>query len=134
MLNIITIMGRLTAAPELRYTQNETAVTSFTVAVERDFGDKATDFIPCVAWRQTGEFVSKFFRKGSMIAVTGRLQSRSFENKDGESRRVWEIVVDHAYFTGERRTEDGPGNFVEVSEPRFVELDGYGDGDGELTF
>ena len=93
MLNHITIMGRLTRDPELRRTGSGVAVASFTVAVDRDFGgrdggEKETDFIDCVAWRQTGEFVSKYFTKGSMIVVSGRLQIRSWTDKDGNKRRT----------------------------------------------
>ena len=109
MLNHITIMGRLTRDPELRRTGTGTAVTSFSVAVDRDFGDKesgenGTDFIDCVAWRTTGEFVSKYFTKGSMIVVSGRLQMRSWTDKDGNNRRSAEVVADNVYF-GESRRE-----------------------------
>ena len=103
MLNHIVIMGRLTRDPELRRTGSGTAVTSFTVTVDRDFaskdsGEKETDFIDCVAWRQTGEFVSKYFRKGSMAVVSGRLQIRSWNDKDGNKRRSAEVLVDNCYF------------------------------------
>ena len=111
MLNHITIMGRLTRDPELRHTQSNTPVASFTVAVDRDFsgrdgGEKQTDFIDCVAWRQTGEFVSKYFRKGSMIVVSGRLQSRKWQDRDGNNRTNWEVVADNVYF-GESRRDGG---------------------------
>ena len=107
MLNHITIMGRLTRDPELRTTQSGVSVTSFTVAVDRDFGgrdggERQTDFIDCVAWRQTGEFVSKYFHKGSMIVVSGRLQSRKWQDRDGNNRTSWEINADNVYF-GESR-------------------------------
>ena len=103
MLNHITIMGRLTRDPELRRTGTGIAVASFTVAVDRDFsgrdgGEKETDFIDCVAWRQTGEFVSKYFTKGSMIVVSGRLQIRGWTDKDGNKRRTAEVVADNVYF------------------------------------
>ena len=103
MLNHITIMGRLTRDPELRRTGSGIAVASFTVAVDRDFGgrdggEKETDFIDCVAWRQTGEFVSKYFTKGRMIVVSGRLQIRSWTDKDGNKRRTAEVVADNCYF------------------------------------
>ena len=103
MLNHITIMGRLTRDPELRRTGSGTAVANFTVAVDRDFsgsggGEKETDFIDCVAWRQTGEFVSKYFTKGRMIVVSGRLQIRGWTDKDGNKRRTAEIVADNCYF------------------------------------
>ena len=103
MLNHITIMGRLTRDPELRRTGTGIAVASFTVAVDRDFADKQTgqketDFIDCIAWRQTGEFVSKYFTKGRMIVVSGRLQIRNWNDKDGNKRRSAEIVADSCYF------------------------------------
>ena len=105
MLNRVTIMGRLTRDPELRRTQTGTAVASFTLAVDRDFKDKSTgervtDFIDCVAWRQTGEFVSRHFAKGQMATVDGRLQIREFTDKDGNKRRAAEVVADQVYFGG----------------------------------
>ena len=111
MLNHITIMGRLTRDPELRRTGSGIAVASFTVAVDRDFGgrdggEKETDFIDCVAWRQTGEFVSKYFTKGRMIVVSGRLQIRSWTDKDGNKRRTAEVVADNCYFGDSKRDGD----------------------------
>ena len=111
MLNHITIMGRLTRDPELRRTGSGVAVASFTVAVDRDFGgrdggEKETDFIDCVAWRQTGEFVSKYFTKGSMIVVSGRLQIRNWNDKDGNKRRSAEVVADNVYFGESKRSSD----------------------------
>ena len=108
MLNHIVIMGRLTRDPELRRTGSGVAVASFTVAVDRDFGknengEKETDFIDCVAWRQTGEFVSKYFTKGSMAVVSGRLQIRSWKDKDGNNRRTAEVVADNVYFGDSKR-------------------------------
>ena len=113
MLNHITIMGRLTRDPELRRTGTGVAVASFTVAVDRDFGknengEKETDFIDCVAWRQTGEFVSKYFTKGRMIVVSGRLQIRSWTDKDGNKRRTAEVVADNVYFGDSKRDGDAP--------------------------
>lgn len=112
MLNHITIMGRLTRDPELRRTGGGVAVTSFTVAVDRDFidkqsGVKETDFIDCVAWRQTGEFVSKYFKKGSMIAVGGRLQIRNWTDNNGAKRRSAEVVADNCYFAESKKNSDG---------------------------
>ncbi len=112
MLNHIVIMGRLTRDPELRRTGTGIAVASFTVAVDRDFGgrdggEKETDFIDCVAWRQTGEFVSKYFTKGSMIVVSGRLQIRSWNDKDGNKRRTAEVVADNVYFGESKRGNEG---------------------------
>lgn len=114
MLNHIVIMGRLTRDPELRYTQSQTAVTSFSVAVDRDFqsresGERQTDFINCVAWRTTGEFVNKYFRKGSMIVVSGRLQIRQYQDRDGNNRTAAEVVADNVYF-GESRRDGERGN------------------------
>jgi len=112
MLNHITIMGRLTRDPELRRTGSGIAVASFTVAVDRDFGgrdggERETDFIDCVAWRQTGEFVSKYFTKGRMIVVSGRLQIRSWTDKDGNKRRTAEVVADNCYFGDSKRDSEG---------------------------
>ena len=114
MLNHITIMGRLTRDPELRRTGSGVAVASFTVAVDRDFGgrdggEKETDFIDCVAWRQTGEFVSKYFTKGRMIVVSGRLQIRSWTDKDGNKRRTAEVVADNCYFGDSKRDGEAGG-------------------------
>ena len=116
MLNHITIMGRLVRDPELRRTGSGIAVASFTVAVDRDFGgrdggEKETDFIDCVAWRQTGEFVSKYFTKGRMIVVSGRLQIRSWNDKDGNKRRTAEVVADNCYFGDSRRDGESTGSF-----------------------
>ena len=133
MLNHIVIMGRLTRDPELRYTQSQTPVASFTVAVDRDFGgrdggEKQTDFIDCSAWRQTGEFVSKYFRKGSMIVVSGRLQSRKWQDRDGNSRVNWECQVDDCWFCGDRTERPG----VDVPPPTMEELPD--DAGGDLPF
>ena len=116
MLNHITIMGRLTRDPELRRTGSGVAVASFTVAVDRDFGgrdggEKETDFIDCVAWRQTGEVVSKYFTKGRMIVVSGRLQIRSWTDKDGNKRRTAEVVADNCYFGDSKRDGDSGSAF-----------------------
>ena len=114
MLNHIVIMGRLTRDPELRRTGSGVAVTSFTVAVDRDFGktengERETDFIDCVAWRQTGEFVSKYFAKGRMAVVSGRLQIRNWTDKDGNKRRTAEVVADNVYFGDSKREGEGGG-------------------------
>ena len=122
MLNHITIMGRLTRDPELRRTGGGIAVTSFTVAVDRDFSskdEKETDFVDCVAWRQTGEFVSKYYTKGRMAVVSGRLQIRSWTDKDGNKRRSAEVVADNVYFGDSRR--DGDNAPAPVSEAPPVE-------------
>ena len=111
MLNHIVIMGRLTRDPELRRTGSGVAVTSFSLAVDRDFGNKEsgereTDFIDCVAWRQTGEFVSKYFAKGRMAVVSGRLQIRNWTDKEGNKRRTAEVVADNVYFGDSKRDGD----------------------------
>ena len=110
MLNHIVIMGRLTRDPEYRATGTGISVCNFSVAVDRDFkgqsGEKETDFIDCVAWRQTAEFVTKYFAKGSMIVVSGSLQIRSWTDKDGNKRRTAEIVANNVYF-GESKRDSG---------------------------
>lgn len=152
MLNHITIMGRLTRDPELRYTQSQTPVASFTLAVDRDYGsrdggEKQTDFIDCVAWRSTAEFVSKYFQKGSMAVVSGRLQIRDWTDREGGKRRSAEVVVDNIYFGESRRRDSSEGSsydsrssYSSYEAPRspspapsspFSDLD---DGDGELPF
>ena len=113
MLNQIVIMGRLTRDPELRRTGSGTAVASFTLAVERDLkpkeGERETDFIDCVAWRSTAEFVDKYFSKGRMAVVSGRLQVRKWQNQEGENRYSTEVVADNVYF-GDSKKEESSGN------------------------
>lgn len=143
MLNHIVIMGRLTRDPELRRTGSGVAVASFTLAVDRDFsgkdgGEKETDFIDCVAWRQTGEFVSKYFTKGRMAVVSGRLQIRPWTDKDGNKRRTAEIVADNVYFGDSKKdTDNAPSDpyvgFVKTTAPAqdFAQLT---DEDAQLPF
>ena len=119
MLNQIVIMGRLTRDPELRRTGSGIAVASFSLAVDRDFGsreggEKETDFIDIVAWRNTAEFVSKYFAKGRMAVVTGRLQIRAWNDKDGNKRRSAEVVADNVYF-GDSKKDATDGNFAPPS-------------------
>ena len=114
MLNHIVVMGRLTRDPELRTTQSGVNVASFTVAVDRDFGgrdgaERQTDFFDCAAWRQTGEFVSKYFQKGRMIVVSGRMQSRKYQDREGNNRTAWEIQADNVYFGDSKRDSDNAG-------------------------
>ena len=148
-MNQVVLMGRLTRDPELRRTQSGTAVASFTLAVDRGFtprdgGERQTDFIDCVAWRNTGEFVSKYFVKGQMMAVTGRLQIRDWTDKDGNKRRSAEVVVDNAYFTESKKSRDAAGfasaparndydsgYSAPVTGSDFAELD---EDDGDLPF
>lgn len=136
MLNLMILQGRLTKEPELRTTGSGVNVASFTVAVERDYqsgGEKQTDFIDCVAWRGTGEFVSKYFHKGSMIVVSGKLQSRKWQDRDGNNRVNWEVNADSVYF-GESR-KDSPNaaqaTYEQNYAPKFVVMD---EDDGELPF
>lgn len=114
MLNKIFIHGRLTRDPELRQTQSGTPVASFTVAVDRDYsdpsGERQADFIDCVAWRQGAEFVNSYFRKGQLILVEGRLQSRRWEDRDGNKRTSWEILCDRTYFGEPKRDDRGAGS------------------------
>jgi len=124
MLNKIIVMGRLTRDPELRRTQSGLAVTSFSVAVDRDFksqsGERETDFIDVVAWRQTAEFVSKFFAKGRMAVVEGRLQMRDWTDRDGNKRRSAEIVADNVYFGDSKRDgADRGDSFGGYSAPAY---------------
>ena len=131
MLNKIILMGRLTRDPELRQTQNGTKVAAFSLAVDRDYaaqsGERETDFIDCVAWRGTAEFAAKYFTKGQMAAVEGRLQVRDWTDKDGNKRRSYEVIADSLYFAGSKRqggAQTEPGTFSEVPEEE----------DGELPF
>ena len=116
-MNVICLMGRLTADPELRHTSNQIAVTSFTVAVDRRFvsqgQERQTDFINCVAWRQTAEFITRYFHKGNRIAVNGSLQARPFTDKEGNKRTSYEVVVDNAHFC---ESKNGGGNAVPGGE------------------
>ena len=130
MLNRIAIQGRLVRDPELRRTESGTAVASFTLAVDRDFADKSSgkkevDFIDCVAWRNTGEFVSKYFTKGSMAVVTGRLQIRNYTDKDGNKRRAAEVVAERVYFGDSKEAtgnaKPGAGN---APQPDAAPYDG----------
>ncbi len=129
MLNKIILMGRLTRDPELRQTQSGTKVASFALAVDRDFagqdGKRETDFIDCVAWRGTGEFAAKYFTRGQMAAVEGRLQVRGWADKDGNMRRSCEVIVDSLYFAGSKRQSEAqaePGDSREAPEDKEGEL------------
>ena len=112
MLNLVVIMGRLTADPELRTTSNGLSVTSFTVAVDRQYksdNERQTDFISVVAWRGTADFVTRFFKKGQMIAVQGSLQVRNYEDKDGNKRTAYDVVADNVSFCGDKKpSQDEP--------------------------
>ena len=148
MLNHIVLMGRLTRDPELRYTQSQVPVASFTLAVDRDFGgrdgsERQTDFIDVVAWRQTAEFVSKFFAKGSMAVVSGRLQIRDWTDREGGKRRSAEVVADNVYFgeTKRSRDENSGGGYRSNDSyqsydraPAASAFSDLSDTDGELPF
>ena len=152
MLNRIVLMGRLVRDPELRHTQTGTAVASFTLAVDRDFKDKATgekptDFIDIVAWRQTAEFVTRYFTKGRMVVVEGRLQIRDWTDKEGNKRRSAEVIADNAYFGDSKKDAEAagvavvphPGGYTNSYPPPAAPAGGdsfadFSDDDGELPF
>ncbi len=129
MLNVAAIMGRLTADPELRHTPNDIAVTSFTLAVDRSYAkagtERQTDFINVVAWRGTAEFVCRYFTKGQMMAVSGSIQTRNYEDKQGNKRTAFEIAADQVSFCGSKRESGGAGSSYESApapqKPAFSE-------------
>lgn len=134
MLNHIVLMGRLTRDPELRRTGSGIAVASFSLAVERDFktegGEKETDFIDIVAWRHTAEFVSKYFTKGRMAVVSGRLQIRPWTDKDGNKRRTAEVIADNVYFgDGKKDAASDGGNAAPTTNYAAIDVD-----DSQLPF
>lgn len=138
MLNHTALQGRLVRDPELRHTQAGTPVASFTVAWSEKYGEKETQcFLPCTAWRSTGEFVEKYFRKGQEIAVEGKLITRKWVDNDGQNRSTTQLNVDKVHFCGPKQDGDSSNTFrpagapVAVSSPGFSEL---GDDDGELPF
>ena len=140
MLNHITIMGRLTRDPEMRRTGSGVPVTSFTIACDRDFSgkgsEKETDFIDVTAWRNTAEFVNSYFSKGRMAVVSGRLQIRSWTDKDGNKRKSAEVVADNVYFADSKKEESGGSNFQNYTPASgtlqdFAVVDGD---DSELPF
>lgn len=116
MLNNVTIMGRLTKDVDLRYTNNQTPVASITIACERDTQDKTTDFVDVVSWRGTAEFISKYFHKGDMIIVKGRIQVRDWEDKDGNKRRNTEVVAESVYFGGSKKQTETEDKQIEMFE------------------
>ena len=127
-MNIICIMGRLTSAPEIKKTTSGVSVCSVSIAVDRDYkvnGEKATDFIPCVFWRGTAEFVGKYFKKGDMIAVVGSLESRKYTDKDGNNRTVWEVKADKVSFCGgKKESQDNTQDNTQSFEDVYDELSG----------
>ena len=141
MLNKIIIMGRLTRDPELRRTGSGTAVTSFSLACDRDFksqsGEKETDFIEVVAWKNTAEFVSKYFTKGRMAVVEGRLQIRDWTDKAGSKRTTAEVVADNVYFADSKRSESNDNqkeNFNALSGRMSDDFAPISEEDGEIPF
>ena len=119
MLNKVVLMGRLTRDPELRYTPQNVPVCTITLAVDRDFTrageQRETDFIDVVAWRSTAEFICKYFKKGQLIAIQGSIQTRSYEDKNGNKRKAVEVVADQAHFAGPKREQEG-GNFAQPGD------------------
>jgi single-strand DNA-binding protein len=131
MLNLVVLQGRLVRDLELKTTQSGTSVVSGTLAVDRDYqpgGEKKCDFIDFTAWRQTAEFMSKWFHKGNLVMVKGEMHSRKWQDKDGNNRTSWEVEVDETWFCGDRAKE---GSAVNVEPPTFEEVD---EGSGELPF
>lgn len=142
-MNKVILMGRLTRDPEMRQTPNGVSVCSFSIAVNRRFakeGQQSADFINCTAWRQQAEFICKHFNKGSMIAIVGNLQSRSWDNQDGKRQYATDVVVDEVYFTGSRNESQsggasqggftspaGDGPFADIDSMGFQAIDGSED-------
>ena len=142
MLNKVLLMGRLVRDPEMRTTQSGAAVTSITLAVDRDYqsddGSRETDFIDCVAWKNTASFIEKYFSKGQMMALSGRLQSRNWKDKEGNKRTSWEVIIDSAYFCGDKKS-DGAANYERpakkaVNVSAFEDLDDDDVGESGLPF
>lgn len=131
MLNKIVLQGRLCYDPELRHTQSGAAVSSFTLAVDRDFkshsGERETDFVNCTAWKSVAEFTARYFSRGRMAIVEGRLQSRKYTDKDGNNRTAYEVVASSVYFVDSKKDADPLDKLAEdaepVSEPPISELD-----------
>ncbi len=126
MINNVVLMGRLTATPELRSTQSGTSVTAFTIAVERAYvkqgEQRQTDYIDCVAWKNNAEFITRYFQKGSMIAVTGNIQTRTYEDKNGNKRKAVEVVVDSASFCGSKAESGKTNKPAPAEESDFEEI------------
>lgn len=136
MINCINIMGRLTDTPELKVTSGGTNVTTFTVAVERQYskGEKQTDFIPVTAWRSTAEFVSKWFSKGQMIAVQGSLQTRKYQDKDGHNRTAFEVVAEQVSFCGDKKADHSNTEQPAQPEQTSLDINEWDDTGDELPF
>lgn len=134
MLNRIILMGRLAADPELRTTQSGVSVASFRIGVARDYDREQTDWINVVAWRQTAEFVSKYFSKGSMIALEGTLQSRQYQDRDGNNRTAYEVQVDRVWFAGGKQEEKERPQKEPVSDSDLEDYEDLGGTDKDLPF
>ena len=126
-MNNISLVGRLTADPELKQTQSGISVTSFSIAVDRSGSKDTTDFLPCVAWRQTAEFVCKYFRKGQRIGLIGKLTSRKYEDKNGNPRTAYEVVADHVEFVESKKASEG--NTTNNTAAAFDEYEEIADDD-----
>lgn len=137
-MNTVCLMGRLTRDPELRHTQGGTAVASFTLAVDggksERTGERITDFIDCVAWKGTAEIVSKYFAKGQMAAVTGRLQLRDWTDKDGNKRKSTEVVVSRVFFADSKKGQESASQSTEYTSQEFEEFAADADDDDDLSF
>ncbi len=137
MLNVVALMGRLVADPELRHIPNGTATCTFRIAVDRSFvragEERKADFIDIVVWRQTAEFVCKYFRKGNLIAVDGSIQTRNYEDKQGNKRTAFEVVANNVHFTGERSSGGGQGggSGAPAARPAPAEPVGYAVGSAD---
>lgn len=135
MINNVVLMGRFVSTPELKYTSSQNAVTSFTLAVERSYTrqgeDRQTDFINCVAWRNTAEFISKYFQRGNMIGITGSIQTRDYQDKNGNKRIAVEVLVNQASFCGEKvNTNNTAPTYTPTETSDFEEISG----DDDLPF
>ena len=128
MLNVAVLMGRLVADPELRFTTSEIPVTSFNLAVDRDYvkpgADRQADFIDIVAWRSTAEFVCKYFTKGQLVAIQGAIQTRSYQDKEGNKRKAFEIVADNVHFADKKKDQSGQAQMPsdDVAQPSDDDL------------
>lgn len=133
MINKVILTGRLTAAPELKKTSSDVSVTAFSVAVQRQYkgpdGSYPTDFLNCVAWRHTAEFICKYFEKGSLIALVGSLQARNYEDKQGNKRTAFEVVCDEAHFVESKKEQKNAPELTPPPNAEFTEVD-----DDELPF
>ena len=139
MLNVVALMGRLVADPELRHTPQGVSVTTFTIAVDRSFvrqgEQRQADFIDIVCWRSSAEFVCKYFQKGSLIAVNGSIQTRTYQDKNGNNRKAFEIVADNVHFAGEKKDGGAQGggspHYAEKKNDDFAVID---EGEEDLPF